>query len=70
MTKPHLGITIVIDNVSTPGSEADIAALQDAHETAGFEVHSYSNCDSKARNCLMMYININNHNADYICWLF
>ena len=40
--KPRLGVAIIIDNVSTPGSESDVAALHDA-----FEVHAYRNCDSK-----------------------
>ena len=47
MTKPRLGVAIVIDNVSTPGSEADVAALHDAYGAAGFEVYTYTNCDSK-----------------------
>ena len=49
MTKPRLGVAIIIDNVSTSGSEADVAALQDAYDTAGFEVYVYKNCNSKAR---------------------
>ena len=47
MTKPRLGVSVIIDNVSTPGSEADVSALQDAYETAGFEVYTYRNCDSE-----------------------
>ena len=47
MTKPRLGVSIIIDNVSTPGTEADVSALQDAYDTAGFEVHVYRNCDLK-----------------------
>ena len=49
MTKPRLGVTIIIDNVSTPRSEADVAALNDAYDTAGFEVYIYRNCDSEVR---------------------
>ena len=49
MTKPRLGVAIVIDNMSTPRSEADVAALHDAYDTAGFEVYIYRNCDSEVR---------------------
>ena len=45
--KPRLGVSIIIDNVSTPESKADIAALQDAYDTAGFEVDVYRNFDLK-----------------------
>ena len=51
MTKPRLGVAIVIDNMSTPGTEADVAALKDVYHTAGFEVYTYSNCDSKVGKC-------------------
>ena len=50
MTKPRLGIAIVIDNVSTPGTQADVTALEDAYNAVGFDVYTYSNCDTKARN--------------------
>ena len=35
MTRPRLGVSIIIDNVSTPGSEADVSALKDTYDTAG-----------------------------------
>ena len=49
MTKPRLGVSVIIDNVSTPGTEADVSALQGAYDTAGFEVYVYRNCDSKVK---------------------
>ena len=49
MTKPRLGVSVIIDNVSTPGSEMDVSALQDAYDTAGFEVYVYRNCDSEVK---------------------
>ena len=49
MTKPRLGVAILIDNMCIPESEVDIAALQDAYDTAGFEVHVYRNCDIKVK---------------------
>ena len=49
MTKPRLGVSVIIDNVSTPGTEADVSALQDAYETAGFEVYVYRKCDSEVK---------------------
>ena len=47
MTKPRLSVAIIIDNISTSGSEADAAALQDAYDTAGFEVHVYGKSNLK-----------------------
>ena len=44
MIKPRLGVAIIIDNICTPESEANVAALKDAYDTAGFEVHIHRNC--------------------------
>ena len=47
MTKPRLGIAIIIDNISTATHKVDVAAVRDAYDTAGFEVHVYRNCSLK-----------------------
>ena len=54
MTKLRLGLAIIIDNVCTPGSEADLIELKDAYDTAGFEVHLYRRFDTKARRILIL----------------
>ena len=45
MTKPPLGVAIIIDNICTPESKANVVALKDAYDTAGFETHVHRNCN-------------------------
>ena len=55
MTKPRLGVAIIMDNISTPESEANVTALKNAFDTTGFEVHVHRNCDV---NVSHLFINL------------
>ena len=49
MTKPRLGVAIIIDNISTKGYGVDVTTLKNAYKTVGFEVHAYNNCNLEVR---------------------
>ena len=54
MKKPRLGLAMIVNNVEreSPGSVADVKALESAYKKIGFDVRIFNNCSKQVGNYL------------------
>ncbi len=47
LEKDYTGHAVIVDNENTEGTQADVAALRQAYEAAGFEVQVHRECSGQ-----------------------